>query len=590
MQRFAILAAVALMTACTSHPPDWQTHYEKSGFTATPRYDETMRYCRQLDEASPWIRFTTFGQSPRQRDLPLMIIDRQGYTEPGRIRSAGRQVALVQCCIHPGESEGKDAMLMMMREMTITKQLGDLLEHVSLLVIPIFNVDGHERYGPYSRINQNGPVEMGWRTTAQNLNLNRDYMKADAPEMQAWLQLFHLWMPDFFIDCHTTDGADYQYVLTYAMEIFGNMDTALTRWQKEMFIPAITGGMERAGFPVFQYVSFRRWHDPRSGLYTGVSPAMLSQGYTALNNRPGLLIETHMLKPYQQRVDATYEMIRLSLQYLNQHHDTLRQMISHADQYCSGVEFRKDSVPVNFIIDYSDSIMVDFKGVAYDVIPSDLTGGDWFVYSDTPMTFRLPWFCHSRITRSVMLPEGYIIPVEWSEVIRRLDWHGIRYHRLDTTLTLTVSTYRFSDYQWSRQPFEGRHTLTGLKTEEITLEKEFPAGSVVIDMNQPAARVIAWLMEPGSDDSFVHWGFFDAIFEQKEYSETYVMEKVAREMLAENPELREEFDRLRKENPVFASQQWLQLNWFYQRTPWWDEVKDIYPVGRIMDREILGSL
>jgi len=176
----------------------------------------------------------------------------------------------VQACIHPGESEGKDAMLMLLRDMVIDKKNTHLLDHISILFIPVFNVDGHERFGPYNRINQNGPKEMGWRVTANNLNLNRDFLKAETPEMKAWLKMFNKWLPDFFIDTHTTDGADYQYVLTYLMEIFGNMDDGLTNWCKNRFLPDMTGKMESRGFPVFPYIGFRDWHNPKAASNQGL--------------------------------------------------------------------------------------------------------------------------------------------------------------------------------------------------------------------------------------------------------------------------------------------------------------------------------
>ena len=293
------------------------TYYEKSGYVKTPRYSETIDFCKKLDKASALLHYNTFGISPQGRDLPLLIADKYGNFTPDAVRKSGNAVLLIQACIHAGESDGKDAGLMLLRDMVINKIGLQLLDHVTILFIPILNTDGHERFGHYNRINQNGPDEMGWRTTAQNLNMNRDFVKADAPEMQAWLKLYNAWLPEFFVDCHVTDGADFQYTMTYALETKGNLEKDLSDWTSKVCETFLVDEMKKSGFPVFPYVQFRNWHDPRSGLTLGVAPPMLSQGYSAVQNRPGLLIETHMLKPYKVRVNSTYTMLVHTLELLN---------------------------------------------------------------------------------------------------------------------------------------------------------------------------------------------------------------------------------------------------------------------------------
>lgn len=561
----------------------WATYYEKSGFKATPGYAETIGYCKRLDEASPWVKYTTFGTSPQGRKLPLLIVDRNGYTDPVSVRNSGNLVLLIQAGIHPGEIDGKDAGLVLIRDMVIHQKHHELLEKLTILFIPIFNVDGHERFGPYNRINQNGPEEMGWRTTAQNLNLNRDFLKADAPEMQEWLKLFQQWLPDFIVDIHATDGADYQYASTYGLEVLGNMDTGLTDWSVETLIPAMEQQMDEAGYPVFPYVMFRRWHDPRSGLRSGVASPRFSTGYTAVQNRVGLLVENHMLKDYQTRVNATYELLRVIGQLLNENAASLLDLNNLADMNCSTAKFREFPLPVSFSAG-KDSLMIDFRGVEYDVVTSDLTGGDWFnYYPDKPKTYQVPYFYQQVPVYSVQLPEAYIYPPEWSEVTERLALHGIKYSVLSERSWVQVQSFKFKDYSWAREPYEGRFALT---TAWDTVEelREYPAGSVVVDMNQRTARAIACIFEPASPDSYLQWGFFNTVFERKEYFETYVMEGIARNMIEENPSLMDEFEQWKADNPEAAKNQWVQLEWFYKRSPWWDPKKDVYPVGKIMDR------
>jgi len=603
-QFFLFLSGLMITIVSFSQDRDWQTVYEKSGTLETPRYQQTIDYCKLLDAGSDMITYTTFGKSPQGRDLPLLILDRDGLSDPGAIHSAGRTILLIQACIHAGECEGKDAGLMLFRDLAIKHDAGygirdtvsritqpgsRLLDNVSILFIPIFNVDGHERFSPFNRINQNGPKEMGWRTTAMNLNLNRDYLKADAPEMQAWLHMFNKWMPDFFIDCHTTDGADYQYILTYQMEIHGEMDEGLTAWVRDNFIGHLETKMNAGGYPIFPYVEFRNWHDPRSGLISEVAPPMLSQGYTSRRNRPGLLIETHMLKPYRQRVEATYTCILTTLEILDRESKTLNALVRTADKFVSSEAFLNTSFPLQFETRMNDSAMVDFLGLDYTTSKSVISGGDWFMYSKKPATFRIPYFSSTRPKVMAKLPYAYIIPAEWKTIIDRLKIHGIRLTELKRDETVRVSTCRFKNPKWQPNPYEGRHPITNIEYEEIEETRLFPAGSVIVETMQPAGRIIPQILEPKGDGSYVYWGFFDASFEQKEYGESYVIEKMAAEMLADDPALKKEFEQKKTADTTFARNPQLILNWFYNKSPYVDSRKGVYPVGKIYDRAVAES-
>lgn len=567
---------------------DFDLPFEISEGTKTATYAETMAFCAAAAN-SPEIHFTDYGRSSQGYLLPLLIIDKDGLQSPEQIRDAGRVILFVEANIHPGEPDGNDAMMLLLRDVVFGGKQ-HLLNEVSILFAPVVNPDGLMRFNAYNRINQNGPEEMGWRTNAQYLNLNRDFVKADAPEIQAWLTLYNHWLPEFFIDCHTTDGADYQYVITYMLETFGNMDKSLTNWQTDSYLPDVKQAMLDSGFPIFPYVSFRSWHDPRSGLISRPGRPMLSQGYTALQNRPGLLIETHMLKPYKTRVLATAKMIELTLVKLNAEGDNLQQMIANADKVAASPEFRKSPLTVAYE-NTQQHDTVDFHGVEYDVVKSDLTGGNWFQYhTDQPVVFRLPYFRYAEPSQTVSLPIAYVIPPQWNVVINRLKLHGVQMFALAETINIPTETYWFSDVEWRRQPNEGHMSISKLETHLMHDTTEFPAGSVVVETNQRMARLLAYMLEPGSDDSFLRWGFFNAVFEQKEYAETYVMETLARQMMDENPQVRTEFEQFMKENPTAKQNSWRQLNWFYERTPWWDHQKNVYPVKRVSNASVLKKL
>ncbi len=566
-----------------SQQDSFLTYYEKSGYVATPDYEKTIVFCKKLANESSMIRYTTFGKSAQGRDLPLMIIDKDGNFTPETVRASGNAVLFVEAGIHPGEIEGKDAMFLLLRDMAIHEKNLDFLNHVSILFIPVFNVDGHERSSPYNRINQNGPKEMGWRTNARNLNLNRDFLKADTQEMIAWHKLFQVWLPDFFIDVHTTDGADYQYPITYVMEIYGNMDQGLTKWSENKYIPEMTKKMEEAGFPTREYIAFRRWFDPRSGLRMDVAPPRLSQGYVALQNRPGLLVETHMMKPYKNRVESTLEIIKVTLEILNQDHQKLIRLNQKADEYVVSEDFQKKKFPLLFKRSDEDSTMIDFLGVEYDVVKSELTGGDWFIYhSDKLKTFRIPLFNHVRVAKEISLPYAYVIPPEWTDVIERLKLHGVEMECLNESMIIEVEKYFFNNPSWQERPFEGRHPMRNIEYETRIKKETFPAGSVIIPVNQRTARVIVNVLEPSGEDSYVYWGFFDPIFERKEYFEPYIMEKMAREMINKDSSLLEDFFQFKKENPQLENNQWGQLWYFYSRSPYMDQKMNVYPVGRIL--------
>lgn len=579
---FILLVVCCISCSRTPDPKEFETFYEKSGFLETPRYDETVAYCKKLAQASPWLSFTTFGNSPLGLGLPLLVADKNRNFSFNEARHSGNVVVLIQACIHAGECEGKDAGMMLLRDIAVLKKYPELLEHVTILFIPIFNVDGHERFSAYNRINQNGPKEMGWRTTARNLNLNRDFMKADAPEMRDWLKLYNKWLPDFFFDCHTTDGADFQYVLTYGLEVNGNTEQHLSDWMRDVYMKEVERKMIGKKLPVFPYVGFRNWHDPRSGLQSWVSPPMLGGGYAAVQNRASLLIETHMLKNYKTRVDATYEILKQSLIVLNKEFNNLKKLVKAADDYTAGPAFRKTAFPLSFQ-QAKDSVLATFKGYSYSSGKSDLSGGEWFRYSKIPEEWKIPYFNKFEITDKTNLPEAYIIPPEWSFVKGRLDAHGIKYTKLREAKKIKVSSCVFKNVVLSNRSYEGRQRVQKFDMEDITEERTYPAGSVIVPCNQRTARVIAHMFEPKAYDSFINWGFFNSIFEQKEYGESYVLETLAREMLAKNPALKAEFEKKLGEEKEFSADPEAILNWFYTRSDYRDKKLNMYPVGKIFN-------
>jgi murein tripeptide amidase MpaA len=567
----------------------YDTYFEASGGLATPRYRETVQYCFELALESPWLHLTDFGESPQGRQLLLLIADRDGHCTPGDVRAAGKAVLLLQAGIHAGEIDGKDAGLMLLRDIAVRKLHPHLLDHLTILFVPIFNVDGHERFGPDNRANQNGPAEMGWRVTAQGYNLNRDFVKADAPEMRAWLELYTAWLPDFLIDSHVTDGADFRHVVMYGAEIGPNVDPDIAGWTRDLYLPELVEALTVDGYPPMPYGGFRRWQDPRSGIRVWSSGPRYSQGYAVIQNRPALLLETHMFKDHKTRVDATYKVFLHTAEIMDRHHAALRAAVTAADLRVRTPAFRRDPFPLALTVDEGDSTRFTLLGYEYGFVDSDITGGRYPVYSDTPADFEVPLFDRHVPASQVRLPEAYLIPPEWTEVIDRLELHGVEIRRLRQETRLRVASVRFEDVSWREHPYEGRHTLT-YETVPVEEERIFPRGTAVVDMGQRAARVAAHLLAPEAPDALLRWGFFDTVFERKEYVEPYVLEPLLPGMIEANPALADSFAAALAADCSLEENYWGKILWFYRHTRWWDDRIGVYPVGWVFVREKVAAL
>ncbi|HEX8070990.1 MAG TPA: M14 family metallopeptidase [Pyrinomonadaceae bacterium] len=571
-------------SASANVPPEWRTHAEATDYRETPTYAETVAYCRRLAAAAPReLRYEEFGRSGEGRALPLLVAAARGASTPAAAHRAGKVVVLIQANIHAGETDGKDAGLALLRDMIVTRTVTGLLEHAVVLFVPIYNVDGHERRSPYNRINQNGPAEMGWRGNATNLNLNRDYMKADAPETRAWLRLWNEWQPGLFIDCHVTDGADFRYNVTYQYEAGANVPAPLARWWRDAYEARVVPAAEAPGNLLSTYLVFRDNRDPvGKGVEGFISTPRFATGYTPLRNRPGLLIETHMLKDYRSRVRGTYDLLRAMLAEVNRDPESLLRAVRAADDEIVAEGRNYDPArKVALRLAFTDKPVPRLiKGVEFRVEPSEVSGAARVIYGTKEFDYTVPFFNETRVVAAVPPPLYYVIPPQWADVIDVLAAHGLRLERLAEATTIEVESYRFKEVKWGASSFEGRVLVTQ-KNDLVRERRLYAAGSVVVPLAQPAARVALHLLEPDAPDSFVAWGFFNPIFEQKEFGEGYVLEKLAREMLAKDEALKREFEQRVANDPKFAASPFERLRFFYERSPYWDRQMNLYPVGRV---------
>ncbi len=572
-------------------PNEWRTHAERTAYAETGRYAETVDFCRRLAAASPAAHYATFGVSGEGRALPLLVLSTERAFTPEAARHSRRPLVLVQNCIHAGECEGKDACLELARDMLVCGAHSDLLRDVNLLVLPIFNVDGHERFGPYNRINQNGPREMGWRTTAVNLNLNRDYVKADAVEMQAWLRLWNAWQPDLFIDNHTTDGHNDQYDLYYLVAADQEVAAPISAWVHEVLLASVLPALEADGYLALPYAFPRDSELPSKGIVAvGPMSPRMSTSYVTACNRVGILVETHSTVPYGRRVRATYDFLRRTLETVSREPEQLRLAIRRAD--ADAVQARGGGedgrVPLAFE-PTGDSVPLLYRGVEVHKRPSEITGTDVLEYTKTPADVQTELLTGWRASLSVLPPAAYLIPPQWTEAIGRLELHGVRLFRLPAPETLDIESYRFEEAAFSDTPYEGRQ-MARYKAVPLRERRDFPAGTVVVPMAQPRARLAVHLLEPEAADSLAAWGYFNAVFERKEYFEAHVMEPIAAEMLAADPALRKEFEGRLAADEEFARNPRQRLQFFYQRSPYWDAAYCVYAVARLADDAVLRRL
>jgi zinc carboxypeptidase len=559
-----------------------QTHAETTNYRQTPNYADTIAFAKDLANASPAIEYRGFGHSGQGRELPLLIASETQTFTPEAARAAGKAVVLIQACIHSGEPDGKDAGFALLRDIAITKTAAGILENVVLLFIPIYNTDGHERSTPYNRINQNGPESMGWRTTSTYQNLNRDYMKADTPETRAWLRLWTEWDPDLFIDCHVTDGADYRCNITYHHEHHAGIDEAVLQWERDVFDDKVANATAAAGNVISWYLEFIDNRDLTLGTRDFNGSPRFSTGYVPLRNRAGILIETHMIKDYRSRVIGTYDFLRAALTEVNNDPERLVRVGREADLRtvdAGRVHNPAHLYPLDFELT-DETTPFELKAFQYETEQSEVSGDLRVVYGREPLDLTIPMYDTFRVKTAVAPPLQYIVPVQWTSVIEVLHAHGVRFRSLAESTSIEVEVYRFTNVRWPYEPFEGRH-MPQYDLESTKETMEFPAGSIVVPVAQPLGKLVLNLLEPGAPDSFARWGFFNAIFEEKEYAEHYVLETLAREMMQNDPELKREFGELLASDAEFSASPAARLRFFYKRSFYWDPQMNLYPVGRI---------
>ncbi len=573
MPRFMIALPLLLLAASPL-----TTTAERSGWTTTGRYDEVQRLCADFPRRYPGkVRCETFGTTPLGRPMLMLVASADGTFTAAQVRARSRPVLMLQGGIHAGEIDGKDAGFWLLREVLEGRVAPGALGKLTLLFVPVFNVDGHERFGPNHRPNQRGPAEMGWRVTSQNLNLNRDYVKADAPEMQAMLTLLHAFDPVLYVDLHVTDGAQFQHDVSVTFEPREAGAQGL-RPLGQALHDALFGELRREGhLPLDFYPQFLADEDPTSGFALNAPPPRFGTAYWVADNRFGLLVETHSWKDYATRVKATFDvcaaLVRLTADAGASWLRAEREA-DLADAKRAGAEVTLGWEPTKH------STPLDFLGYAYVREKSEVSGKPWVRYDETkPEVWKVPFFDELAPGLTLRAPAvGWLVPPPASALVApKLAVHGITFSRLATGRpAVAVQTFR-GEPTFRAASFEGHHPLTvvGQWSDDT---QDLPAGTLFIPAAQAKLVLAMHLLEPTAPDSLVAWGFFNASFEQKEYLEDYVLEAFAREQLAQ-PAVKAEFEAALKV-PAFAKDPEARLRFFFKRHPAYDARLNLVPIYR----------
>ena len=571
-----LLALAPLANAQTS----LTTVAERSGFIETGRYEEVTTLCDAFARRYPKaVRCTTFGTTPEGRPMKALVASTSGALTPEQAQRRGLPVVLVQGGIHAGEIDGKDAGFLALREVLEGEVAAGALDKLVWVFVPVFNVDGHERFGAWNRPNQRGPKEMGWRTTAQNYNLNRDYLKADTPEMQAMLHLVQRWDPLVTVDLHATNGAQFEHDISIQVEPVHAGDAALREAGLALRTGVIDALAKRGSLPLPYYPSFVVNDDPTSGFEDSAPPPRFSHGYYLLRNRIAMLVETHSWKAYPVRVRITRNTVVSVLEHVAREGASWQAAAKQADIAATSMAGRPE--PLTYVA-APTARTVDFRGYAYTRTMSEVSGAPMTRYDETtPQIWKVPLKDDIRPGIVVDAPDaGYLVPAaEASWVAAVLKTHGVEYRLLGKPWQGDADAFRARKASFGLGPVETHQRLT-VEGDWQREMRGVPTGSLFVPIAQAKSRLVMALLEPQAPDSLLAWGRFNNAFERKEYMEDYVAETVAREML-QDPAVKAEFERRLRDDKAFAADPGARLEFFYRKHPSWDERYQLYPVLRV---------
>lgn len=586
MRFFLAFSIFFLLLSCEKKIDDkiaeYPTPFEKSNGNQTATYTEVIEFYIQLAKEFPAINIQTIGETDSGNPLHIVTFNFEGEFNFSKI-GKDKTIILINNGIHPGESDGIDATMTLFRDLAVEKITPP--KNTVITTIPIYNIDGALNRNSTTRANQNGPETYGFRGNAQNYDLNRDFIKSDTKNAKTFADIFHLVKPDIFIDNHVSNGADYQYTLTHLFTQHNKLGGDLGTYLDQELRPALEQSLAASNWDITPYVNVYN-EVPEKGFSQFMDSPRYSTGYTTLWNTLGMMVETHMLKPYKKRVEGTYQVMVKMIEIADK--DTKK--IKELRELAFSEQLEMDHYPLQWAVDSTKISTLNFKGFEADTLISEVTGQPRLKYDrNIPFTKAVDYKDTFKPNVIVEVPKAYIIKKGWSKVVDLLAKNQISYQTLQQDSTFLVESYKIASYDTYDRPYEGHYPHYRTTITKKTDTVRFTQGDILVPTNQPGMRYLLETLEPEAPDSFFNWNFFDAILSRKEGFSPYVFEDVALKMLQENESLKSEFQLKKEKEPDFAQNGYAQLDWLYTHSKYYESAHMQYPVYRILKDSGLAS-
>ncbi|WP_426583477.1 M14 family zinc carboxypeptidase [Mucilaginibacter sp. R-33] len=542
-------------------------------YTAT--YAQVIDYYQKLNKLYPQqMKLINYGTTDVGKPLTLVVLSKDKIFDPAIIKKQNKRVLLINNGIHPGEPEGIDASMMLVRDLLKNNTLP---KDVVICLIALYNIDGNLNRG-LSRVSQNGPSAYGFRGNYRNLDLNRDFIKADSRNALAFTQILTTWKPEIFLDNHTSDGADYQYVMTLIETQKEKQNPILADYTTKTLTPYLYSKMKKSGYEMIPYGAGEEGL-PDSGIVSFLETPRFATGFTAQHNIISYITETHMLKPFDKRVYATYDFMQHLIEINQRDAKLIGELKRKADEQVTN----QKTFALGWTVDKSKVDTITFKGYEAGYKTSGVSGLPRLYYDrDKPYTKTIKYYNTYKVTATADKPVAYVIPQAWGKVIDLFKLNGVQMKQLAHDTTLNLQMYYITDLKTPARPFEGHYLHTGVKLNPVDMPVKFYTGDYVVYTNQPINRYIVETLEPQGVDSFFAWNFFDSVLGEKEYFSDYVFEDIAADLLKKDPSIRQKLDDAKAKDPQLANNAGAQLFFVYRNSPYFEKTFMRYPVGRLL--------